>query len=84
MKIRSFFVSNSSSSSFTIKLCDITAEQYLKIIDLEDHNEDFIEYPWTLEVLEDSICGDTDMDNFDMETFLIEILKIPEDKINWG
>ncbi len=90
MKIRTGFVSNSSSSSFVIKKDKLTAEQIDKI---KNHGEeakklemDYVETSdyWT--IMETPLCikGDTYMDNFSMEDFLREIgVDINED-VEWG
>ena len=77
MKLRTGFVSNSSSSSFMIEKVNLTKEQIEAIRDHSDfarrHMYESIEWPgdaWT--ITEDDYCikGSTSMDNFDMEIFL--------------
>lgn len=77
MKIRTGFVSNSSSSSFVIKKQDLTDLQILKIYDylneakiLGLHISD--EY-WEISEDEYNIKGWTFMDNFDMAEFFDRI-----------
>lgn len=88
MKIRKGFVSNSSSSSFTISLNDITAmqlrmiENHASIADAVggyDHDE-----PWIIDVEGAEVIGRTFMDNFDMHHFLINVVRVDEDLIKWG
>ena len=88
MKYRTSFVSNSSSSSFTIPLDKITARQ-LKLIQthqikgekygVSDGDTD----PWDIEVTEHYVKGSTGMDNFDM-SFYLNAIGIPDDVIQWG
>jgi len=88
MKIRRGFVSNSSSSSFSILLSDIMADQLYQI---ENHAQNSLfetcggsEYDaWTISTSELEVIGNTDMDNFDMHFFLTKVLKINEDAIRW-
>jgi hypothetical protein len=88
MKIRQGFVSNSSSSSFTIPLKDISAWQLQMI---EKHSEiaralggyDY-EDAWDINIEGAVVSGRTFMDNFDMHHFLINVVGVPEDLISWG
>ena len=74
MKIRSGFVSNSSSSSFMVSLRKLSIEQLCKIINHQMWGAKMgIEYanqPWSIEVRNGVLYGDTSMDNFDMQTFM--------------
>jgi len=89
MKFRIGFVSNSSSSSFTIKLSDLSAKQILTIVCHSELGKQIdIEYgdtdAWEIIVDEraEIISGNTSMNNFDMEEYLQKI-GIPDNKINW-
>lgn len=97
MKTRLGFVSNSSSSSFCIKLNDLTADQIshirehiafakLKIKEKDPAFQDLILYgpydEWEIFEHKERLCGGTTMDNFDMEFFL-NAIGVPEDVITW-
>lgn len=77
MRLRTGFVSNSSSASFTIHKEDLTEIQIELIRDhsrfAREHFAGLIEYPgdaWQITEDDDVISGYTTMDNFDMEMFL--------------
>lgn len=80
MKIRSGFVSNSSSSSFIIDRSKLTFRQ--------DNLITFLPYVldytgWTLFLTYGSIIGYTEMDNFDMASFFAKI-SVDPDAIHWA
>lgn len=87
MKIRSGFVSNSSSSSFIIGLSNLTQEQIDKIVDYKDFAKElgmeYIDDYWDIVVTKDYVKGSTGMDNFDMEEFL-EKIGVKKDAVEWG
>lgn len=97
MKIRTGYVSNSSSSSFLIP---INAVRQYQIEMIEDHilcTENWLKYNkdaeidccddgnrWSIQVDEKCIYGYTFMDNFDMSFFLENIAKVESKYIHWG
>lgn len=93
MKIKSDFVTNSSSASFVIGLHDITPIQKILIIG----HAHFCSYEaefgfgkfhlgkgdaWEIEETEDYIKGSTYMDNFDMYEYL-KIIGVDMDKVEY-
>jgi len=85
MKIRNGFVSNSSSASFSIKLSDIQEWQLLAILTNDYRDGDWQETWDSIGVNENTqtVEGYTTMDNYDMLTFLITKLGIPNNVIDW-
>jgi hypothetical protein len=80
MKIRTGFVSNSSSSSFVLAINKLTAKQLMKINNhIEVGKKLGIEYcedrdAWIInEAEEGTLTLNTRMDNFDMHKFLHKI-----------
>ena len=81
MKIKQDFVTNSSSSSFIVKLEDITALQYMQLLDhyktaenmkiLEEYAGEMDK--WRIVVDGENLVGDTYMDNFNMQSFMEKI-----------
>ena len=78
MRKRLGFVSNSSSSSFVIKLKDISGEQLEKIL----NNKEAIEAGWSFSVEDSKVEGYVTIDNYSMHDFLQEI-NVPERVIEW-
>ena len=92
MKIRTGFVSNSSSASFVIKKDNLTNEQVDKILNYyeetsklskkEQERFDYIDKFWEIEDDECEIKGYTFMDNFNMEEYL-DYIGVLEGDIEW-
>jgi hypothetical protein len=91
VKIRTGYVSNSSSSSFVINKQDITAEQrdlifnHAKIAYIlfpaDFHPNDVLD-EWGIKEDDISVSGFTAMDNFNMERFM-ERIGVPADKVTF-
>ena len=85
--MRNGFVSNSSSSSFVIKLKDVSPTQLDEIVNYDISAKirnlcEFYDEGWYITIDEDEVRGDTSMDNFDMVEFL-HAIGVPNDKIEW-
>ena len=76
MKIRSGFISNSSSSSFVLIKSDLfyTKEDITKLIqtilDANENSED----PWRIEEYRDFLLFSTTLDNFDLKEYIENLI----------
>lgn len=91
MKVRNGFVSNSSSSSFIIRMKDLSGsdiDAIMNHIQYAKEHEDigfgctYEDDAWRVWIEDGCLCGSTSMNNFSMYR-LFEHLNIPDDKINW-
>lgn len=95
MKIRSGFVSNSSSSSFVVSKAALSETQLLMI----RHHIEMAEFltklgishgvytdkhdEWQIEEKGEQVFGSTSMDNFDMG-WLLDQIGVPAHAVFWG
>jgi hypothetical protein len=88
MKNRNGFVSNSSSSSFIIPLVHLNGIQIEQIENhIEEGNRLGIPFAdqidaWSIWFSNGTICGETSMNNFDMNYFL-NAIGVPDSVIVW-
>lgn len=90
MKLRTGFVTNSSSSSFTIAKSNLTADQIEKIKnhikvakELEMDSSYYDEWDrWSITETDQSIRGFTIMDNFNMSKFL-RLIGVDVEDVEW-
>lgn len=81
MKIKSDFVTNSSSASFVISKNVLSANQvhmineHIKIAKKDDRNYGSLQ-AWNIEETENEMRGYTSMDNFNMFDYLQEVVGV--------
>jgi len=92
MRFKTDFTTNSSSASFVVPRSCISEKQLQMIINhielaavMVDKFKDGVYLdPWQIDVSKHSVKGHTSMDNFDMEWFLINIVKVDKECIHFG
>lgn len=87
MKIRLDFVTNSSSSSFTILKQHLTSKQIRAIHEHQSLGKKLgmynTNYPWWVSENALMIGASTDMDNFSMSS-LLDTIGVNDKFVNWG
>lgn len=91
MKIRTGFVSNSSSCSFSIMRKALSLDQFDRLrnhiscaMSMKWSNDGYADFggdDWGVVLRDDRVDCETLMDNFDLHGFVLEVLMVPEDAI---
>lgn len=83
MKVKSDFVTNSSSSSFVIRLRDLHGAQLHAILENDQSDQAHGDPYWLKEVRYGYLLGYTSMDNYDYEEFFKKI-GVNSENVHWG
>lgn len=95
MKIRTGFVSNSSSSSFVIMKRDLSPDQ-IELIKMHGQVSEklmiqgthldltYYHQPWDITDTELTLEGNTWMDNFDMSLYLEKVVGLDMTVVDWN
>ena len=94
MRLRNDFVTNSSNASFVVPKSCLSEEQVEMIVNhielaaaVQDEyykGRELYLHPWKIDVKEHLVEGSTSMDNFDMEWFLFEVVKVDKECVHFG
>lgn len=85
MKIRTCFVANSSSASFIVMKNNLSQQQIQMIHDHESCGREYADTdPWIVRDTGDVLLLSTSMDNFDMESYLLEEVGLSEEQFEDG
>ena len=84
MKIRKGFISNSSSSSFLIEKEYLSEKQIEQIYNHKEFCIDKLDFPWKICETKSLITLSTNMDNFNIQKYLIETVMVDPHHIRGG